>query len=285
MPRVIVVEDSPTQAQQLAFILEGAGFDAEIVPDSEQGFARLMAGGIDLVLSDLRLPGDSGFDLCRRIKADPRSRVIPVVVCTSEADPVNVLRGLEAGADGFMTKGRDPEAIVACLRRVLGRPPTVEPLEPTGVAFLGHTFQLSAGREQLLDVLVSAFEDVVYLNKQYQATMVDLREANRQLAERNRELQRLADSERQAHVELKEKETQLVQAEKLSALGQMVAGVAHEINNPLAFVLNNVAVLKREAETLREMIDAYREGEGVLAEHTPELHRRLRAHAEACDLE
>ncbi|MBV8677785.1 MAG: response regulator, partial [Planctomycetaceae bacterium] len=85
MPRVIVVEDSPTQAQQLAFILEGAGFDAEIVPDSERGFARLMAGGIDLVLSDLRLPGDSGFDLCRRIKADPRSRVIPVVVCTSEA--------------------------------------------------------------------------------------------------------------------------------------------------------------------------------------------------------
>ena len=109
MPRVLVVEDSPTQAQQLALILEDAGFEVEIAPDAERGFARLAHDRFDLVLSDLLLPGDSGFDLCRRIKADPHLRGIPVVVCTSQADPFNVLRGLQAGAGGFITKNRDPE--------------------------------------------------------------------------------------------------------------------------------------------------------------------------------
>src|SRR5690349_3716679 len=112
MPRVLVIEDSPTQARQLAFILEDAGFDVVITPDAESGFARLDGGGFDLVLSDLLLPGDSGFDLCRCIKADSRHRRLPVVVLTAQADPVNVLRGLEAGADAFLSKERDPADII-----------------------------------------------------------------------------------------------------------------------------------------------------------------------------
>ncbi|HMF35737.1 MAG TPA: response regulator, partial [Isosphaeraceae bacterium] len=111
MPRVLIVEDSPTQAQQLALILEDARFEVAIAPDAERGFEHLANDRFDLVLSDLLLPGDSGFDLCKRIKADPRLRRIPVVVCTSQAEPFNVLRGLQAGADGFITKSRDPEEI------------------------------------------------------------------------------------------------------------------------------------------------------------------------------
>ena len=71
MPRVLVVEDSPTQAQQLAFLLEDAGFTVALAPDAESGHERLLREPFDAVLSDLLLPGDSGFDLCRRIKADP----------------------------------------------------------------------------------------------------------------------------------------------------------------------------------------------------------------------
>jgi CheY-like chemotaxis protein len=66
MTRILVVEDSPTQAKQLSFILEDAGFQVEAVPDAESGLARLTEQRFDLVLSDLLLPGDSGFDLCRK---------------------------------------------------------------------------------------------------------------------------------------------------------------------------------------------------------------------------
>jgi class 3 adenylate cyclase/CheY-like chemotaxis protein len=168
MPRVLIIEDSPTQAQQLAFILEDAGFEVEAAPDAEQGFTRLtrQPAWFALVLSDLNLPGDSGFDLCRRIKADPALRAIPVVVCTSEADPMNVLRGLQAGADGFLTKDREPSEIVASVRRALDRAAVPESMVSNRVQFLGREFELAAGRAQLLDILVTAFEDVVRLNHQ-----------------------------------------------------------------------------------------------------------------------
>ncbi|MCU1450658.1 MAG: histidine kinase,Response regulator receiver domain proteinhistidine kinase, partial [Acidimicrobiales bacterium] len=284
MSRVLVIEDSPTQAEDLLFILEEAGFSADSAPDAEQGFARLASGRFDAVLSDLHLPGDDGFELCRRIKADPKLCQVPVVVCTSEADPLNVLRGLEAGADDFITKGRDPEEFVARLRRVFARPAAGGSSKALPVAFLGHEFAIRSRRAQLLAVLVSAFEDVVQLNEKYQAGEAAQRELNRELADRNLRLQMLADSEHQAHEERKQAESQLIQAEKLSALGQMVAGVAHEINNPLAFVINNLAVLRRDVGPLLAVLGAYRDAEAAPPERLHELLEDVRRRADDVDL-
>jgi signal transduction histidine kinase len=274
MPRVLIVEDSPTQAVRFALILEDAGFAVEIAPDAEQAWLRLVAEPFDLVLSDLHLPGDSGFDLCRRLKADPRRRQIPIVVCTSEADPLNVLRGLQNGADSFFTKDRAPEKIVSGLNRVLARAAGVDcehsATPPIRVGFLEETFELCAGREQLLDILLSAFEDVVHLNDQHRAWAAALHEKNQEL--------------QQALENLKKAESQLVQAEKLTALGQMVAGVAHEINNPLAFVTNNVAVLRRDIDLLLGLIRQYQEADATLAAHDADLAGRIREYAESIDL-
>jgi two-component system, NtrC family, sensor kinase len=278
MPRVLVVEDSPTQAQQLAFLLEDAGFTVALAPDAESGHERLLREPFDAVLSDLLLPGDSGFDLCRRIKADPARRHIPVVVLTSQADPINVLRGLEAGADGFMTKDCEPAEIVGRLRRILERvTATLEDNGRTRVAFLDCQFELSAGRQQLLNVLLAAFEDVVHLNRKFQTSEAALRQANSQLQE-------TARSEHEAHEQLKRTQSQLVQAEKLSSLGQMVAGIAHEINNPLTFVTNNLNVLERDTAALREVLALYQEAEAILAAHRPELRERILELSEAIDL-
>ncbi len=181
MTRILVVEDSPTQAVKLTIVLEEAGFAVETAPDAERAFERLGRERFDLVLSDLNLPGGSGFDLCRRVKAHPALRGTPVVVHTSQADPVNVLRGLEAGADGFMTKDRQPDEIVGRIRRVLARAGRHSDDARPRARFLGREYELSAGRDQLLDVLVSAFEDVVHLNQRYKEEIAHRRKVEAEL--------------------------------------------------------------------------------------------------------
>jgi two-component system, NtrC family, sensor kinase len=118
-----------------------------------------------------------------------------------------------------------------------------------------------------------------------------LEERNDQLQHATDDLRRTADSVRTAHQELqiaheelKRAETQLVQSERLSSLGQLVAGVAHEINNPLAFVTNNVALLQRDVGHLHDLIRLYQQAEGTLEQHQHELLSNIHSLAEQMDL-
>lgn len=106
----------------------------------------------------------------------------------------------------------------------------------------------------------------------------------RRVQERTAALRESAHSERQAHEELKKAQSQLVQNEKLAALGQLVAGIAHEINNPLSFVYNNVVVLERDVAALRELLVLYRQAEPLMARELPDVAARLAERAEEMDL-
>ena len=115
--------------------------------------------------------------------------------------------------------------------------------------------------------------------------VTERRRAEDRLRDQNEQLQAMALSERLAHEERKEAQSRMVETAKLAGLGQMVAGVAHEINNPLSFVSNNVAVLQRDLSELRDLIVLYRSSDPILAEARPELAKRIEEFASTIDLD
>lgn len=184
MTRVLVIEDSPTQAEELRLIFEDAGYEVETAPSGEVGIERLHGAAFDLAISDVLMPGIDGYELCRRVKAEPALARIPIILFTSLGDPLDVIRALECGADNFMTKPCEPEYLLARVRsilesrrlRTLGR--SRADIE---ILFLERTFTIASEKEQILDFLVSTFEDMVRKNQELQESRERLEAANREL--------------------------------------------------------------------------------------------------------
>src|SRR5688572_14900009 len=102
--RVLVVDDDPDMAAFLAHLLGREGMSAETAPDGEAALARIAAVAPDLILLDVMLPGADGFVVCERLKADPASAMIPIVLVTALEDQESRVRGIRAGADDFLSK-------------------------------------------------------------------------------------------------------------------------------------------------------------------------------------
>jgi two-component system cell cycle response regulator DivK len=119
-PRVLVVEDNPVNLELVAALLESEG--CGVIP-AETGDVSLRLAATeqpDLILMDIQLPGMSGHDATRRLKADPSTAGIPVVALTAHAMRGEEARAREAGFDAFLTKPIDTQVFRATLRRFLG---------------------------------------------------------------------------------------------------------------------------------------------------------------------
>ena len=111
--RVLVVDDDPDMAAFLARLLAKEGMRADTVGDGEAALARIAADAPDLILLDVMLPGADGFAVCERLKAEPSSAMIPIVLVTALEDHESRVRGIRAGADDFLSKPVRREELVA----------------------------------------------------------------------------------------------------------------------------------------------------------------------------
>lgn len=119
-PRVLLAEDTAVTRQLLAQILQQGGFEVLAVPDGAQAFAALRAQPPDLLLTDVEMPELGGLELVRRVRADPRTADLPVVLLTSLGAPGDRAAGAEAGADAYLVKGEfSQEALLHTVRRLL----------------------------------------------------------------------------------------------------------------------------------------------------------------------
>jgi DNA-binding response OmpR family regulator len=117
-PRILLVEDDLTIRQMTQLALERDGFAVSSAHDGASGLAAFRAEPPDLVILDVMLPGVDGVSVCRTIR---EKSVVPIVMLTARTDPVDVVLGLEAGADDYVTKPFEPSILAARLRAVLRR--------------------------------------------------------------------------------------------------------------------------------------------------------------------
>ncbi len=118
MTRVLVIEDEESFSDPLAYMLAKEGFDVSVAADGHAALAEFDRNGADLVLLDLMLPGISGTDVCRELRA--RSDV-PVIMLTAKDSEIDKVVGLEIGADDYVTKPYSSRELVARIRAVLRR--------------------------------------------------------------------------------------------------------------------------------------------------------------------
>jgi signal transduction histidine kinase/DNA-binding response OmpR family regulator len=185
MTKILVVEDSATQAQELAWLLESEGLDVEVTRNGGSGLERCKQGGIDVVLSDVIMPEMDGFELCKALKSDPKTGSIPVILLTSLADPMDIVRGLECGADNFITKPYEGDYLLGRVRRLLDNIAIRSHRKVdigVDVMLMGKRFTINSEREQILDLLISTFEEVLRSRqREYEAKLSEetLRESHR----------------------------------------------------------------------------------------------------------
>ena len=118
---VLVVEDEPEIAELIRFHLDRDGLAANVVHSGRHGLEAIKRAPPDLVVLDLMLPDVGGLEICRRLKQQPDTRDIPVVMVTARGEESDVVTGLELGADDYVVKPFSPRVLMARIRAVLRR--------------------------------------------------------------------------------------------------------------------------------------------------------------------
>jgi DNA-binding response OmpR family regulator len=129
VPRLLLIEDDEALAEALQMALTQLGHTVRTAGSAEPGLAMLNDGTpTDLVIVDVMLPGMDGFEVCRRVSA---TRALPLVLLTARSDPIDIVVGLECGADDYVTKPVEPRVLDARIKAVLRRSTPDPQLRPT----------------------------------------------------------------------------------------------------------------------------------------------------------
>jgi two-component system, NtrC family, sensor kinase len=197
--RVLIAEDDPVSRRLLESYLQKWGYSVTAATNGAEAWRHFQEGTFAIVITDWMMPEIDGLELIRRIRAARRNGYTHAILLTAKPQKEDLIEGMEAGADDFLTKPFDRDELRVRLR---------------------------------------AAERLIHLEHN--------------LAEQNRIL--------------RETQAALVQTEKLASLGRLAAGVAHEINNPIAYVTNNLAVIRRDTKAALAALDARRRGDQAEAE-------------------
>jgi two-component system sensor histidine kinase/response regulator len=192
--KVLVVEDSPTQALLLQEALQEEKLDVAVAKDGVDALAQLKQDRPELIISDVEMPRMNGFDLCRHIKEDPLLKEIPVILLTTLSDPMDVIRGMESGADSFLTKPFNRHLLLSNVIDIFTNKSYLGVSKETHLltfCFGGKKQQLHVNLAQIANLLLSTYSNAIQKNLELERAYRDLNLVNQEIAQKNSELKQL----------------------------------------------------------------------------------------------
>ena len=246
---ILIVDDSPNNLQILSETLTSAGFEIAVALDGETALEQIAYDPPTLILLDVMMPGMDGFETCRRLKANPTTQEIPIIFMTALTDTIDKVKGLNLGAVDYITKPFQQEEVLARVKVHLKLRTLTKTLEEQNTRLIQEVEQ-RAKAEAALQTLTEELEQRV--------------------EERTNQLAQALNNWQQA-------QAMLVQSEKMSSLGQMLAGVAHEINNPITSIHGNLSCASEYSRDLLKLLQLY-------AEHYPNPVSAIQTRSKEIDL-
>lgn len=233
------MEDSPTQALRLRHALEQRQCAVQTAGNGAAALEALQAAHEagqpppDVIVSDILMPQVGGYELCRKLKGDPRWAGIPLVLLTALGDPTDLIRGLECGADSFVVKPCEVDHLLTQIIRLLRDRESAATMPRSGdgpnFCFAGECYRITATVPQVLRFLIASYEEA-----RHRAERLD--EANRALLATHEEL------------EARKRELEQLNITKNQFLGM----AAHDLRNPLDVVRGYAELL---AEDVSDRLD------------------------------
>lgn len=232
--KILIVEDSRTQAEYLRHILETEGYRVFLADNGKEALEQVAVFLPTIILSDIVMPEMDGYELCKQIKRDNRTSMIPVILVSQLFDPADVIHGLECGADDFIIKPYDSEYISARITSILealGQPDSDVIPAPLDITHAGTRYRITAGRPRIIRILLSTYEVAVRKN-------TELEEAREQLNAVNEKLQSAVDNLKQSNTDLETENRERRRVEKAlddanKKLNLMASITRHDVVNQL----------------------------------------------------
>lgn len=228
---ILIVEDSLTQAEALRHTLQESGYNCVIARDGKEALDVVRQQAPALIISDIVMPEMDGYAFCKAVKSDHGLKTVPVILLTALTDSTDIIRGLECGADNFVTKPYSEDYLFTRINALLNTYQHSLPEEVSSsieLEFNGQRIAISAGRRQILDLLLSTYEQCVQINTKLRSREQELESANSRLGD-------LYEAEQRARAAAEEAN---------HSKDAFLAMVTHELRSPLNAMLGWTRVLR-----------------------------------------